>query len=261
MCEMQNGLLLLTRLSGEIPYETRCVIFSRFVDSIICCLSILQSLEIPLPRAQVRLYLGGGHDRTKIPKGGLSKRGIMHRQNLERSPWPTGGFTYYSLYQQQLSTSCRQARPHGRRQRRPRERSIHLAISHPRSCSPERARRGGRNFRDSSPARRMSQRNVLRGDGRHLLEVCRERARWIDDSEPSMGNFMFRIEHLMGGLEETERAESETLVKLVTEAIKGHTMCRFCKGRNQAMGWSNVHLSMANMADIQAQAQRPPSSP
>ena len=57
----------------------------------------------------------------------------------------------------------------------------------------------------------------------------------------------------MGGLEETERAESETLVKLVTEAIKGHTMCKFCKGRNQAMGWSNVHLSMANMADIQAQ--------
>jgi hypothetical protein len=103
--------------------------------------------------------------------------------------------------------------------------------------------------------------NVMRADGRHLLEVCRDRAKWIDDSEPSMGNVMFRIEHLMDGLEETERAESETLVELVTEAIKGHKMCKFCKGRKQAAGSNSVHLSMANMEDKLSQARRPPSSP
>jgi hypothetical protein len=77
--------------------------------------------------------------------------------------------------------------------------------------------------------------NVLRGDGRHLLEVCRERAKWIDDSEPSMGNMLFRMGHL-GSTEETERTESEKLVELVTEAIQGHKMCKFCKGRKQATG-------------------------
>jgi hypothetical protein len=91
--------------------------------------------------------------------------------------------------------------------------------------------------------------NVLRGDGRHLLEICRERASWIDDSEPSMGNIMFRVMHLLDGLEEVERTESETLVELVTEAIKGHKMCKFCKGRKQATGWNNVHLNMPNMTD------------
>ncbi len=90
--------------------------------------------------------------------------------------------------------------------------------------------------------------NVLRGDGRHLLEVCRERAKWIDDSEPSMGNMLFRMGHL-GSTEETERTESEKLVELVTEAIQGHKMCKFCKGRKQATGRNSVHLNMANMTD------------
>jgi hypothetical protein len=91
--------------------------------------------------------------------------------------------------------------------------------------------------------------NVLRGDGRHLLEVCRERAKWIDDSEPSMGNGFFRVEHFLDGLENVERTESEKLVELVTDAIKGHKMCKFCKGRKQATG-NDAHLSVSyNMTD------------
>jgi hypothetical protein len=41
------------------------------------------------------------------------------------------------------------------------------------------------------------------------------------------------------GLENVEREESKNLVKLVTDAIQGHKMCKyckpFCKGRKQAM--------------------------
>jgi hypothetical protein len=92
--------------------------------------------------------------------------------------------------------------------------------------------------------------NVLRGDGRHLLEVCRDRARWIDDDEPSMENIFFRMSHLGEDLEELERAESENLVVLVTDAIKRHKMCRYCKGRKQATGKNDAHLSMPNLTDI-----------
>jgi hypothetical protein len=91
--------------------------------------------------------------------------------------------------------------------------------------------------------------NVLRGDGRHLLEVCRKRAAWIDDREPSMGNIMFRIMNVTDDLEELERAESEKLVWLVTDAIKVHKMCKFCKGRKQATGANDAHLSLPNMTD------------
>jgi hypothetical protein len=92
--------------------------------------------------------------------------------------------------------------------------------------------------------------NVLRGDGRHLLEICRERAKWIDDREPSTMNKMCRMKfRLEGGMEEVERTESVKLVELVTDAIKGHKMCRYCKGRKQATGTNDAHLSMHNMTD------------
>lgn len=34
--------------------------------------------------------------------------------------------------------------------------------------------------------------NVYRGDGRHLLSICRERDKWIDDDSPSEGNKIYQ---------------------------------------------------------------------
>ncbi|KAL7491331.1 hypothetical protein ACHAWT_000733 [Skeletonema menzelii] len=74
--------------------------------------------------------------------------------------------------------------------------------------------------------------NVIRGDNMHLLDICRGRAKWIDDPEPSMGNLMFRMPFQLTGqemLEKVERRESDKLVELVTEAIKNHVRCKLCK--------------------------------
>ena len=65
----------------------------------------------------------------------------------------------------------------------------------------------------------------------HLLDICRARAKWIDDPEPSQLNRMYRMPFLgrQEMLEKMERMESEKLVELVTDAISNHVMCRICK--------------------------------
>ena len=92
---------------------------------------------------------------------------------------------------------------------------------------------------------------VLRCDGKHLLEVCRGRARWIDDKEPSMMNEMFRMPYLIEGqaaLEEAEREESEELVKIVTEAIRNHAMCEHCEAQ-RALAVDFNSRGMPNLTD------------
>lgn len=76
--------------------------------------------------------------------------------------------------------------------------------------------------------------NVYRGDSVHLLDICRGRAKWIDDQEPSTENSMFRMLCQMkpGMLEKVERKESADLVELITEAIRNHTRCRLCRKQN-----------------------------
>lgn len=92
--------------------------------------------------------------------------------------------------------------------------------------------------------------NVMRGDGKHLLSICRERAKWIDDPEPSMANTMFRLRHLLGGaLEDEERRESEALVDLVSTAIQQHKLCRLCKARKQSKASKDAHLHVENLTD------------
>ena len=74
--------------------------------------------------------------------------------------------------------------------------------------------------------------NVIRCDQMHLLDICRGRAKWIDDPEPSMGNLLYRMPLQLGGgemLEMMERRESAKLVELVTDAIKNHVRCKLCK--------------------------------
>lgn len=93
--------------------------------------------------------------------------------------------------------------------------------------------------------------NVIRCDGVHMLDICRGRARWIDDSEPSMGNLLFRMPYQLGGsegLEEVERKESSDLVKLVKEAIKNHAMCKLCK-RQKARRVNYNDYATSNMTD------------
>lgn len=92
---------------------------------------------------------------------------------------------------------------------------------------------------------------VLRCDGKHLLEVCRGRARWIDDTEPSMMNEMFRMPYLIQGqeaLEDAEREESAELVKIVTEAIRNHTMCEHCEAQ-RALAVDFNSRGMPNLTD------------
>jgi hypothetical protein len=73
--------------------------------------------------------------------------------------------------------------------------------------------------------------NVIRCDNVHLLDICRARAKWIDDPEPSQLNRMYRMPFLgrQEMLEKMERRESEKLVEIVTDSIKNHVMCRVCK--------------------------------
>jgi tetratricopeptide (TPR) repeat protein len=78
--------------------------------------------------------------------------------------------------------------------------------------------------------------NVYRGDSVHLLDICRGRARWIDDEDPSLPNHLFRLTMMMspGSLEEEERNESSKLVELIKDAIKNHKRCRHCKKQEAA---------------------------
>jgi hypothetical protein len=88
--------------------------------------------------------------------------------------------------------------------------------------------------------------NVYRGDGMHLLGICRQRAKWIDDDTPNMENIMHRLGNF-GSVEAAERAESDELVALVTEAIKKHKRCECCKAENRLQ--DNTFLEMDNMTD------------
>lgn len=118
--------------------------------------------------------------------------------------------------------------------------------------------------------------NVVRGDGVHLLSICRERAKWIDDDEPSQLNSMFQMTHRMAGLlgdlskkhgttagndndidkddlsmlstEQMERRESAELVQLVTAAISQHKLCNHCKARKKMKG-NDIHLRVGNLTD------------
>mmetsp|Transcript_30316 Transcript_30316/g.64207 ORF Transcript_30316/g.64207 Transcript_30316/m.64207 type:complete len:267 (+) Transcript_30316:1-801(+) len=103
--------------------------------------------------------------------------------------------------------------------------------------------------------------NVIRFDGEHLLQVCRGRAQWIDDTEPSMGNVSFRSRCQTEGpeqLEELERKESSDLVELVTEAIQMHSKCKFCKKQKAcrvnyfADGAKNMTDEMLKVLDHEA---------
>jgi len=91
--------------------------------------------------------------------------------------------------------------------------------------------------------------NVIRGDGQHLLAICRGRAKWIDNSEPSMANTFFRLKHMFGGgLDDVERKEREKLVELVTNSIRQHKLCRYCKARKQ-LKHIDQHLGGGNDTD------------
>lgn len=95
--------------------------------------------------------------------------------------------------------------------------------------------------------------NVVRADDKHLIEICRSRAKWIDDAKPSRENEMFRSFCGLAGdgvLEKMERNESEELVKLVTEAIREHKLCRHCKARKRNRRVAGMHLHTENLTDF-----------
>jgi hypothetical protein len=78
--------------------------------------------------------------------------------------------------------------------------------------------------------------NVIRGDGKHILVICRERAKWFDDAEPSMENTMYRMRYGIHGsseLERMERQESEQLVEIVTNGIQEHKLCQVDKATSK----------------------------
>jgi hypothetical protein len=94
--------------------------------------------------------------------------------------------------------------------------------------------------------------NVIRGDGKHLLAICRERAKWIDDTEPSMENTMYRMRYCILGsseLERLEREESEQLMEIVTSGIQEHKLCQLCKAKKQNNTAADAHLGLSNMTD------------
>jgi hypothetical protein len=94
--------------------------------------------------------------------------------------------------------------------------------------------------------------NVIRGDGKHLLAICRERAKWIDDTEPSMENTMYRMRYCFSGsteLESLERQESEQLVEIVTAGIQAHKLCQLCKAKKQNIPTADAHLRVSNLTD------------
>jgi len=119
--------------------------------------------------------------------------------------------------------------------------------------------------------------NVVRGDGQHLLAICRGRAKWIDDPEPSHVNRLFQITQNMNmisssilsaigdsdddddvdgdddddlnGCEREERRESGVLVQLVTAAIRQHKLCKLCKARKNRIGYDGHLMVDDNMTD------------
>jgi hypothetical protein len=93
--------------------------------------------------------------------------------------------------------------------------------------------------------------NVIRCDNVHLLDICRNRAKWIDDPEPSTGNLMYRMPFQLAGkgmLEKAERRESAELVELVADAIKNHVRCKLCK-RQKATRVNPNATMFENMTD------------
>mmetsp|Transcript_21970 Transcript_21970/g.32539 ORF Transcript_21970/g.32539 Transcript_21970/m.32539 type:complete len:539 (+) Transcript_21970:60-1676(+) len=93
--------------------------------------------------------------------------------------------------------------------------------------------------------------NVIRCDNMHLLDICRGRAKWIDDPEPSTGNLMYRMPYQLRGngmLEKVERRESTELVELVTEAIRNHVKCKLCKRQKATRVYADASIC-GNMTD------------
>lgn len=91
--------------------------------------------------------------------------------------------------------------------------------------------------------------NVIRADQQHMLDICRARAKWIDDPEPSMGNMMFRLPlQMSGALEKEERRESDELVEIVKKAIQNHKECKFCRRQLAMRADYNKHCTH-NMTD------------
>jgi hypothetical protein len=81
--------------------------------------------------------------------------------------------------------------------------------------------------------------NVMRWDGKHLLAICRERAKWIDDDELSSRNSTYQLLHGIAAghqqeVERLEREESNELVEIIKYAVLEHKLCCYCKpfGRN-----------------------------
>jgi hypothetical protein len=94
--------------------------------------------------------------------------------------------------------------------------------------------------------------NVIRGDGKHLLAICRERAKWIDDAEPSTENTMYRMRYCFrdsSEIERLERQESEQLVEIVTKGIQEHKLCQICKAKKQNNRAADAHLHLSNFTD------------
>ena len=93
--------------------------------------------------------------------------------------------------------------------------------------------------------------NVIRCDNVHLLDICRMRAKWIDDPEPSTGNLLYRMPFQLAGhemLEKVERKESAELVELVADAIKNHVRCKLCKRQKATRVNPNANM-VGNMTD------------
>lgn len=85
--------------------------------------------------------------------------------------------------------------------------------------------------------------NVYRGDGVHLLDICRGQAKWVDDPDPSFMCLMYRMPLQMNPamLQKMERRESEKLVEFITEAIQNHVMCKHCKRQKATRIKMNHH--------------------
>jgi hypothetical protein len=60
---------------------------------------------------------------------------------------------------------------------------------------------------------------IYAGDNKHLLDFCRDRAKWLRDEDASTP------------LSEVERKESAELVEVITEAVKNHVRCKHCKSQ------------------------------
>jgi ankyrin repeat protein len=93
--------------------------------------------------------------------------------------------------------------------------------------------------------------NVIRGDGKHLLEICQETALRLDrkvsiskfkwmpvkegktEEDLTLRVFLGKGEHL----DDEERKESEELVEMVIHAMNQHKLCPYCKFYRPCWGW------------------------